>query len=66
MTVKLLKRKDVLDRTALSKTMLGNLVRFGKFPRPVNTTTRGLAWPEADVIAWIEARIAERGNHADQ
>ena len=30
------------------------------FPRPIKIGTRASAWIESEVMAWIEARIAER------
>jgi len=32
----------------------------GQFPKPVRIGSRAVAWPEAEVEAWLNARLAER------
>jgi len=46
----------VSDRTSLSRTTLWRLVRDGGFPPPVKVSPGRVAWPEATVNAWINAR----------
>ena len=50
----------VLQATGLNKTRLYSLQRCGRFPRGVKISERAVAWPVADVQAWIAAKIAER------
>ena len=56
-TPRLLRRPDVLGLTGLSHA---SIYRDPTFPRPVKLGERASAWIEAEVRAWIEARIAER------
>ena len=41
----------------------------GKFPPPIRLTAKAVGWLEAEVAAWIAARVAERdapkASHAD-
>lgn len=56
----LLRRKDVEQRTGLSRSSIYALAKEGAFPRPVSLSIRSVAWVEEEVDAWIEARIQER------
>ena len=50
----------VLERIGLRTTQLYQLVKDNQFPKPVPLGKRAVAWVEAEVDAWIEARIQER------
>lgn len=43
-----------------SRVHLARLVDAGKFPRPVAVGGNRIAWVEAEIDGWIEARMAER------
>ncbi|MBG0802114.1 AlpA family phage regulatory protein [Methylocystis sp. H4A] len=45
--------------TSLSRTAIHRYRREGRFPEPVPLGERRIAFRRADVIAWIEARIAD-------
>lgn len=49
---------EVLNRTALSKSMLYKLVRQDKFPHPTPMSNRSIGWFEADIENWLQARKA--------
>ena len=57
--MQLLRLPRVLERTGLKKSSLYLAVSAGQFPAPIklNTTGRAVAWADADVDAWIQARI---------
>ncbi|WP_254276860.1 AlpA family transcriptional regulator [Halomonas sp. 3H] len=58
----LIRRPEVLRRCGISNTTLHRLIHAGEFPRPIQLGWRCVAWIEAEVDAWIEARIvASRG-----
>ncbi|SES64228.1 helix-turn-helix transcriptional regulator [Oceanicella actignis] len=56
MLQKLLRLKDVLDVTGLSRSRLYELQARGDFPRAVRIADRAVAWREADIAAWIDSR----------
>ena len=56
----LLRLPQVKARTGLSRSEIYRRVQSGDFPAPVKLGERASAWPEHEVIAWCEARIAER------
>ena len=51
---------QVLDRTGLSRRTLYTEISEGRFPKPVQLTTRRVGWPEADVEAFLTSKIAAR------
>jgi len=56
MTEKLLRRPEVEARTGLSRSTIYAWIQRGDFPQPVKLGTRLVAWREADIAAWLEAR----------
>lgn len=58
---RLLRRKSVEARTGLARSTLYQMMQAGQFPKPVRIGGRAVAWPETEVDAWIDARLAERG-----
>lgn len=59
MATRLLHLKEVLNRTSLSRSHTYRLVAEGTFPASVSLGSR-VAWVEAEVQDWIDARIAAR------
>ena len=53
----LLRRPDVQQRTGLSRSSLYNLIKEGRFPRPVQISDRSVAWVSDDIDVWINTRI---------
>lgn len=58
--------KELPQFVGLRRTQIAELIRAGKFPKPIqlSDTGRAIAWLEADLIAWQHARIAERNSKA--
>lgn len=59
MTNRLIRRPEVERLTGLPRSSLYRAIELGEFPRPVRLTGRTVAWPEVEVINWVEAKIAE-------
>lgn len=57
---RILRRPDVEAQTGLSRSGIYDLMKAGKFPRPVPLGEKAVGWIEAEIEAWIEARVAER------
>ncbi|EMN5130286.1 AlpA family transcriptional regulator [Burkholderia contaminans] len=58
---RLLKRKQVLERTGLSNTVMYELIAQDRFPKPVKPTGgRASAWIEDEVDTFIASCIAAR------
>lgn len=57
----LIRRKEVEKLTALSRSRIYDLMKIGKFPKPVQLGAMSVAWLEIEVREWIADRIADRG-----
>ena len=56
----ILRRRDVEARIGLKTSALYVMVQAGEFPKPVRLSKRRVGWVEAEVEAWIQARLAAR------
>ncbi len=58
----MLKVRDIKALTALSGTQIHKLHRLDPtFPAPVRLGARAIRWPADEVLAWVSARLANRG-----
>lgn len=57
---KFVRQPRVSDMTSLGKSSIYDLMAQGKFPQRVKLGARCSVWLESEVLAWIEARAAER------
>lgn len=53
----LLRMPSVERRVGIKQSQIYNLIRCGKFPKPIRLGERIVAWVERDVEAWIEGQI---------
>ncbi|UTW11981.1 AlpA family transcriptional regulator [Marinobacterium rhizophilum] len=59
--MRLLRLPEVMYLTALSRSNLYRKIQAGTFPAAARTGSNSVAWVEEEVLAWIQARIDERG-----
>jgi prophage regulatory protein len=59
---KLLRIKQVQDRTSLSKSYIYQLCSQNQFPKSIQLVAGGssVAWVESEILEWIDSRIKER------
>lgn len=50
----------VTEKTTLGRSTVYNYMREGKFPASVRLGERHVGWVEAEVDAWVKARVEER------
>lgn len=67
MTQKLVRLSRAMELTSLSRGELYRRMAEGSFPRPVQLSSRRVAWVEGEVLDFVQARIAERDhlNHEE-
>jgi prophage regulatory protein len=54
----ILRLREVLRRLSISRSAFYQLVKSGKFSRPINLGgARSVGWLESDVTSYIESRI---------
>jgi len=57
---RLIRLPEVLNSVGLSRSEWYRLISLGRAPRPVKLGERATAFVEAEVQAWIAARVKER------
>lgn len=58
---RMIRLREVVRRTGLSKSTIYSLIAKGTFPRGVPLARRVVGWIESEVTDWIGERIAEAG-----
>ncbi|MEZ8076863.1 helix-turn-helix transcriptional regulator [Vibrio sp. FF112] len=58
--MRLIRLKEVLDMTGLSRAHMYKLMAGEKFPKSVSLGLRSVAWVESELQDWILERVAER------
>lgn len=53
----LIRLKTVIERTALTRSTIYLMMSKGEFPRPIKISDRCVAWNEATINDWIEAKL---------
>lgn len=54
--MRLLRIKEVKEKTGLSKTAIYDNMNAGQFPRNISLGVRAVAWLESEVDEWIQGR----------
>lgn len=55
-TSRILRLKQVINRSGLSKATLYRLGRLGHFPKPFKIGLAAVGWDELEIALWIEER----------
>ena len=50
---------DVESAIGCKKSTIYELMKVGRFPKPVRLSARHVAWPESAVLQWVQDRIKE-------
>ena len=58
--MQLIKLKEVINKTCLSRSSIYDYVDRGLFPKPVKLGARSVAWVLSEVDEWILIRINDR------
>ena len=57
---KILRRKQVVDRTGICLSSIYNFIAAGTFPKPINLGSRSVGWLEFEIDEWLSERIEKR------
>jgi prophage regulatory protein len=55
----LLRLPSVAAQTGLSKSEIYRRIKDGKFPQPIKLGARAVAWPAAQIEAWVNDLIGK-------
>ena len=59
---RLLRREEVEQRCALTRTSIYRKMREGSFPLPLKVGVRAVRWPESEIETWLSERPRARGD----
>ena len=59
--MKMLRINEVMKITAMSKTTIYRWINANQFPKPLNLSSKSVAWLESDIHDWITSKIEARG-----
>ncbi len=58
--MRFLKLKEVMEKTALSRSAIYRKMNDAEFPKSVSLGERAIAWVESEVDEWMEKRLERR------
>lgn len=58
--MRFLKLKEVMEKSALSRSAIYRKMNDGEFPQSVSLGDRAVAWVESEVQDWVIDKVAER------
>jgi prophage regulatory protein len=58
--MRLIKLKEVIEKTSLGRSTIYELMAKGTFPKQVSLGAKSVAWIESEVDDWIMEKIGER------
>ena len=58
--MRIIRLKDVIETTGLSRSTIYNYMEQGIFPKSVQLGGRCTGWVEFEITDWVAARIEER------
>lgn len=56
----ILRLKDVIVKTGLSRSAIYKAINEGSFPKPIQLGTRSVGWLENELNDWIRVRVQKR------
>ncbi len=56
----ILRRREVEACTGLSCSTIYDGIKAGTFPAPIQLGPKSVGWVEAEIVAWLAARVAAR------
>jgi|AntRauTorcE11898_2_1112593.scaffolds.fasta_scaffold41705_1 prophage regulatory protein len=66
MNMKLIRIKEVMDRTGLARSTIYKYISEEKFPQPTKLGPRTVAWVESEIENWINDLINQRDGEATE
>lgn len=63
---RILRMPTVTERVGLKRTTIYDMIRTGKFPKPVPLNDKSVGWLESEIDEWIASRVAVRDEESAQ
>nr|WP_178132231.1 MULTISPECIES: AlpA family transcriptional regulator [Pseudomonadota] len=55
-----MRRAEVEAKTGFKRAHIYNLIKEGKFPKPLRLGVRAIGWDSVEIDQWITDRLRER------
>jgi len=55
---KIIRARNLPEVTGYCRSQIYNLMRLGRFPRPIRLGARAVGWLESDIVEWQRQRSA--------
>jgi len=66
MNMKLIRIKEVMNRTGLARSTIYKYISEERFPQPTKLGPRTVAWVESEIENWINSLISQRDGEATE
>lgn len=60
---RILRRRQVVERTGICLSSIYNFIAAGTFPKPINLGLRSVGWLENEIDEWVLSRVEKRDQH---
>ena len=58
--MRIMRLKEVIEKTGLAKTTIYNLISQGEFPKQIELGARSVGWIDTEIDEWLEVKVAHR------
>lgn len=58
--MRIMRLKEVIEKTGLSRSTIYNLISQGKFPKQIDLGARSVGWVDTEIEDWLLAKIELR------
>ena len=58
--MRIMRLKEVIEKTGLSRSTIYNLISQGKFPKQIDLGARSVGWVDTEIEEWLFAKIELR------
>lgn len=63
--MKIIRLKQVIELTSLSRSSIYSFIKQGVFPKPINLGANSVGWIESEIIDWITQKVSDRDSQLD-
>ena len=58
--MRIMRLKEITEKTGLAKSTIYNLISQGKFPKQIDLGARSVGWVDTEIEEWLEEKVAHR------
>jgi len=58
--MRIMRLKEVIEKTGLAKTTIYNLISQGEFPKQIDLGARSVGWVDTEIEEWLLSKIELR------